>query len=506
MRYLIATALFTTLSVAQQVTYLSAFLDGAQETPPVITNARGFGIARVNEPANTVTMFVFAEGLSGAAIAAHIHVGAVGVAGPVLIPLTIAGNVMTGSGTLTAAQVTTIKTGGMYFNVHTAANGNGEIRGQVLQPVSTRFTGTMSGAQETPPVTTAATGSFFAFLHEPDNRLVYEVSTSGLVNIIAQHLHQGAVGVAGPVLFPLTGSNGTYAGVSPRLTDAQAAALKTGGCYFNVHTVTNPNGEIRGQITASVDDFAATLSGTQETPPTPSTGTGTACVRVNQNGTVSATVNFSGLGSPFTAGHIHDGAPGVAGPIILPLNLTGPTTLTGSFTPSASQLADLRAGLWYANVHTVAFGNGEIRGQLTAAALPPTFGGACPGSNGERPEIAVDGIPCLGTSFSFELYGALNNALSVLSIGFDRDNSGVGPLPVQFTALGFAAPGCFFQVNPLSNFIGFADGLGRASFGLTLPYIPALVGLPVSGQGFVFDAAANAFGLVASNGAYCVVR
>ncbi|HLQ36159.1 MAG TPA: CHRD domain-containing protein [Planctomycetota bacterium] len=505
MRYLLATYLFATLSVAQQVTYLSAFLEGAQETPPVVTAARGFGIARVNEPANTVTMFVFAEGLSGPATAAHIHVGAVGVAGPVLIPLTIAGSVMTGSGTLTAAQVTTIKTGGMYFNVHTAANPGGEIRGQVLLPVSTRFTGTMDGAQEVPPVITGATGSFFAFLHEPDNRLVYEVNTTGLTAILG-HLHLGAVGVAGPVIFQLTGNSSNFAGISPRLPDALVTILKAGGCYFNVHTVANPNGEIRGQINASVDDFAGTMSGAQETPPTPSTATGTACVRVNQNGSVSATVNFSGLGSAFTAGHIHDGAPGVAGPIILPLNLTGPTTLTGSFTPTAVQLADLRAGLWYANVHTVAFGNGEIRGQLTAAVLPPTFGGACLGSNGERPEIGVDGIPCLGTSFSFKLYGALANALSVLSIGFDRDNSGVGPLPVQMTALGFNAPGCFFEVNPLSNFVGFADGLGRATFTLTLPYIPGLVGLPVSGQCFVFDAAANGFGLVASNGAYCVVR
>jgi len=82
--------------------------------------------------------------------------------------------------------------------------------------------------------------------------MVASVATSGITGTAA-HIHEGAVGVAGPVIFPLTETtpgSGKW-GTSVVLTDAQLATLKAGGYYFNVHSAAFPDGEIRGQILAS---------------------------------------------------------------------------------------------------------------------------------------------------------------------------------------------------------------------------------------------------------------
>jgi len=70
--------------------------------------------------------------LSGKAVAAHIHIGRPGVAGPVVLPL--CGPCKTGAngrGTLTHDQAEMLEDGRAYVNVHTQRNPNGEIRGQL---------------------------------------------------------------------------------------------------------------------------------------------------------------------------------------------------------------------------------------------------------------------------------------------------------------------------------------------------------------------------------------
>lgn len=72
--------------------------------------------------------------LSGDATAAHIHIGARKVAGPVVIPLcTPCTSPVTGAATLTADQIKDLLAGKYYVNVHTVKNLAGEIRGQITK-------------------------------------------------------------------------------------------------------------------------------------------------------------------------------------------------------------------------------------------------------------------------------------------------------------------------------------------------------------------------------------
>ena len=75
--------------------------------------------------------------LSGAALAAHIHLGKKGVAGNVLVPLcptatsAACKSPLKGTATLKASQIKSLNAGGLYVNVHTKKNAGGEIRGQI---------------------------------------------------------------------------------------------------------------------------------------------------------------------------------------------------------------------------------------------------------------------------------------------------------------------------------------------------------------------------------------
>ncbi len=107
---------------------------------------------------------------------------------------------------------------------------------------------TLSGAQEVPPVTTAATGSGTITVGA-DKSVSGSVTTSGVVGVAA-HIHDGAPGKNGPVIVPMTKSSDNTWTFAPgaKFTDAQYEAFKAGNTYVNVHSAANKGGEIRGQL------------------------------------------------------------------------------------------------------------------------------------------------------------------------------------------------------------------------------------------------------------------
>jgi hypothetical protein len=126
---MLAVAIFASAGVAFGAD-VKVSLSGANEVPPVTTSATGEGTISVADD-GAVTGSVTTKGVQGTA--AHIHMGAAGKNGPVVVPFTKEGDTYKAQAgaKLNADQLKAFKAGELYFNVHSAANPNGEIRGQL---------------------------------------------------------------------------------------------------------------------------------------------------------------------------------------------------------------------------------------------------------------------------------------------------------------------------------------------------------------------------------------
>lgn len=297
-----------------------ASLDGAQETPSTTTGAVGAGVLTVDLTTGKLSGFVVTTGLHDVT-AAHVHLAPRGTPGDVIVPL--AGGpdawvVPDAAAPLTPAQVAAFLAGGLYFNVHTAANPNGEIRGQLDKGGTPRLTA-LDGAQETPPVTTSAFGAGVLAVDD-GGQVSGFLATSGLVDSTVAHVHQAARGTPGPVIVPLVGGPGLW--VVPdgatALSDEQRSAFDSGSLYFNAHTNAHPDGEIRGQLDKSGPVRVTALDGAQETPPVTTEAFGAGMVSVAGGGEVAGFLLGYKLVSP-TVAHIHQAARGTPGPVIVPL-------------------------------------------------------------------------------------------------------------------------------------------------------------------------------------------
>ncbi len=122
------------LALAEAVK-LKADLKGSAEVPP--TESKGTGTAAVtfDTADKKLTWTVTYSGLTGPATAAHFHGPAeAGKNAGVAVPIPNQGtSPVNGSATLTDAQAADLMAGRYYINVHTAANPDGEIRGQVTK-------------------------------------------------------------------------------------------------------------------------------------------------------------------------------------------------------------------------------------------------------------------------------------------------------------------------------------------------------------------------------------
>lgn len=122
-------------AAAATVSYAAVLISSA-EAPPNDSKGTGEVAASFDTVSNKLSWTITYTGLSGPATAAHFHgPAAVGAnAGPVVpIPATGLASPIKGDVTLTEAQAKDLADGRWYFNIHTAAHGPGEIRGQVMK-------------------------------------------------------------------------------------------------------------------------------------------------------------------------------------------------------------------------------------------------------------------------------------------------------------------------------------------------------------------------------------
>jgi hypothetical protein len=104
------------------------------------------------------------------------------------------------------------------------------------------------GAEETPPVTTTATGMGTITI-AADKSVSGTIKTMGIVGTVA-HIHVGAPGQSGPPIITLdkTAEGVWTVPAGSKLTDDQYASFKAGNLYVNVHSAEHKPGEIRAQL------------------------------------------------------------------------------------------------------------------------------------------------------------------------------------------------------------------------------------------------------------------
>ena len=220
--------------------------------------------------------------------------------------------------------------------------------------------------QEFPPAGSAGFGGGQFVIDTDANTVAYRIAFTGLSSTqTAAHIH----GFAAP---------GTNAGVQVALplgnpavgtwnyAEASEANILAGLAYANIHSVSFPGGEMRGQIVP----MNALLDAAQENPPNASTATGWATFTVdtllNQLSYYIVVENLSG---PETGAHIHGYAlQGTNAGIAFALPLGSPKVGTWTY-PEASQ-DDILAGKAYVNAHSTVFPGGEIRGQIAPIVVP----------------------------------------------------------------------------------------------------------------------------------------
>jgi hypothetical protein len=230
----------------------------------------------------------------------------------------------------------------------------------------------LTGNAETPAGDPVATGTAEFHLRAGQGQVCYQIAAKNLPAAVAAHIHRGAAGAAGPVVVPLTtpnatGSSSGCAAVARALVKAILAAPAS--YYVNVHTAEFPAGAIRGQLTGtSQADFgtvyAFDLKGSSEP-----NATGTAVIRIlKDTSTVCYRLHAADVTLPTVAAHIHKGAAGTNGPVVVPFTAPGTDgNSSGCVTSTAEIVNDILANPagFYVNVHTKEHPAGAIRAQLS---------------------------------------------------------------------------------------------------------------------------------------------
>jgi Ca2+-binding RTX toxin-like protein len=267
------------------------------------------------------------------------------------------------------------------------AHSNFESDGTVLGGGS--FSAALDGAQEVPPVTTAASGRGSVVLNAREDEISVRLSFANLSSDSTMaHIHGSALpGANAGVIFGLSGAGGSSGEIGPltfAVTPTQVQQLKDGLWYFNVHSVNHGGGEVRGQIV--IDElFTAPVEARQVVPASLSTARGYATiVLAGTQDQATVTMTYAGLVGEgqlgvSTAVRVHSqAARGQIGPVVASFVLPASGSdqdsfIAGPFPMSAGQVSGLRSGRWYIEVESVEFPQGEIRGQFSQSLFFDNF-------------------------------------------------------------------------------------------------------------------------------------
>jgi hypothetical protein len=293
------------LAIATQGQKFTAKLTGQNEVPPTNTKATG-SLEMELSPDGAISHYVLNVTDISNVISAQIHEGANGNNGPFIVTLfmgamngsysprilsqgTVYSDLFEGpfAGKHLSDLITLINSGMAYVDVSTKQHPQGEIRGQLSSVTSgaapppaaasapaapshgQKFIAKLTGYNQVPPINTKAAGNFEIEL-SPDGTISnYVLNVTNISNVTLAHIHEGEKGINGPIIFTLyksTNPKGEINGmiskgkVYSNLLEGPLAGkyisdlidlINQGNAYVNVHTKQNPQGEIRGQLSAT---------------------------------------------------------------------------------------------------------------------------------------------------------------------------------------------------------------------------------------------------------------
>ena len=381
--------------------FFNAFLSGTNHVTPVPSTGLGALKAEIRGGKMVVSgsfMNLSGEFNENIAGGSHLHLAMAGSNGPIQFNLSPTLDAGGKSGVfepgnnvfdLSMGMKDTLKSRGIYANIHTTASAPGEIRGQLLHEATIYFNATLSGTSQPTAINSSGHGA-----------LMFEITAGQLLasgsfaNLSSDfnpnaaggaHIHGNFAGRNGGLLLSLeadtsTGNRGgkfrweknTFS-LSPGLMDS----LKNRMMYVNIHSTAYPPGEIRGQILPqAMAYFTTTMSGKNQVHSVNSTGKGGLKLELNGNKLVLSGGFESLVGefNPDIAGgsHLHLAGAGMNGGIELELDATvaadGKSGIyeadSNTYMLTDEQSAAIKAGNLYFNVHTTINPPGELRGQI----------------------------------------------------------------------------------------------------------------------------------------------
>lgn len=252
----------------------------------------------------------------------------------------------------------------------------------------------LTGSQEVPACATSGFGNATVTFDSARQNINVTITVAGLgSSVTSAEIRQAAAGANGTSVLAFTPTasftSGKLTGTFPISSDLATQILQNpGNFYLNISNSGCSAGAVRGQlgfVTGGVITYAAELRGQNEVPPNSSSAFGSAFVTFDfANNAIAWDVNSSGIVSA-TLSHIHRGSTTVSGPVIINFataaaqipngHSKGSDTLTGArvtsnFQPATDVPALSSAATafgYYVNLHSTAFGGGEIRGPLLPA-------------------------------------------------------------------------------------------------------------------------------------------
>jgi hypothetical protein len=257
----------------------------------------------------------------------------------------------------------------------------------LLTPTSggTAFTITLVGETEAPAGDPVGTGSAIIRMRRGQGQVCFSLRAANITLPSAgAHIHRGGAGATGGIVVQLRapGSNGRSSGCVAASRSLVARMLSSPDAYYvNVHTTDFPGGAIRAQLGDPRRDpgrtFSTSLTGAQECNNAgrcgvgDTDGAGTAVVRLRTDeAQVCFRIAVQGIVLPSVGAHIHRGAAGSNGPIVVGFRAPDASgRSSGCVTAERAVIDAIMANPtgYYVNVHTTDFPGGAIRGQLPAS-------------------------------------------------------------------------------------------------------------------------------------------